>query len=64
MTTTSTEPTTYAAAYAILAAIAERLKGTGNVGAIDMLAEDVRAARVAYDTCRTRLSARACRKLW
>ncbi len=57
-TTIATKPvTTYAAAYAALAAIAERLKGAGTAASIDTLAEDVRAARAAYAACRTRLDA-------
>lgn len=57
-TTTTAKPvTSYAAAYAQLAAIAERLKGAGSAASIDTLAEDVRAARHAYATCRARLDA-------
>ncbi len=48
---------TYAAAYAALAAIAERLRGAGTAATIDTLAEDVRAARRHYDVCRSRLAA-------
>ena len=49
--------TSYAAAYAQLAAIAERLKGAGTAASIDTLAEDVRAARHNYELCRSRLAA-------
>lgn len=60
-TTTTNSPgktlTTYAAAYAQLSAVAERLKGAGTASSIDTLAEDVRAARQAYDVCRSRLEA-------
>ena len=57
-TTTTAKPSiTYAAAYAQLAAIAERLKGAGTATSIDTLAEDVRAARQAYTACRARLDA-------
>lgn len=58
MTTTATKSaSTYVAAYATLAGIAERLKGTGQPTAIDTLADDVRAARAAYATCKARLDA-------
>ena len=58
MTTTAIKPaTTYAAAYATLASIAERLKGAGTAAALDTLAEDVKAARQAYATCKCRLDA-------
>ncbi len=58
--TTITKPApanTYAAAYAILGAIADRLKGAGTAATIDTLADDVRAARQAYGVCRARLDA-------
>lgn len=51
MTTIATKPaSTYAAAYAQLTAIAERLKGAGTASSIDTLADDVRAARQIYAT--------------
>ena len=57
-TTTTAKPViSYAAAYAQLAAIAERLKGAGTAASIDTLAEDVRNARLNYEVCRNRLSA-------
>ncbi len=58
--TTITKPApanTYAAAYATLGAIADRLKGASTAATIDTLAEDVRAARQAYAVCRSRLDA-------
>ena len=56
--TTVAKPTTsYATSYATLAGIAERLKGAGTAAGIDTLAEDVRAARLAYAACRGRLDA-------
>ena len=48
---------TYAAAYARLAAIAERLRAGGAATSVDTLVEDVRAARAAYELCRNRLDA-------
>lgn len=59
MTTTTTAKlvTSYAAAYAQLAAIAERLKGTGNAASIDTLAQDVAEARNLYASCKARLNA-------
>lgn len=57
MTSAVNPATTYAVAYAQLAAIAERLKGAGTAASIDTLAEDVRAARHAYTACRARLDA-------
>ena len=57
-TTTINKPVvTYAAAYAALSAIAEKLKGAGTAASIDTLAEDVRAARYNYELCRSRLAA-------
>ena len=47
---------TYAAAYARLTAIAERLKGAGATD-VDTLVQDLRAARMAYSTCKSRLDA-------
>ena len=47
---------TYAAAYAKLAAIAEKLKGAGATD-VDTLVQDLRAARTAYATCKSRLDA-------
>ena len=55
--TTAKPSTTYAAAYAQLAAIAERLKGTGNAASIDTLAQDVAEARNLYASCKARLNA-------
>lgn len=58
MTTIAMKPaSTYAAAYAQLTAIAERLKGAGTASSIDTMADDVRAARAAYATCKARLDA-------
>lgn len=48
---------TYAASYAKLAAIAERLRAGGGATSVDTLVEDVRAARAAHDVCRARLAA-------
>jgi exonuclease VII small subunit len=48
---------TYSAAYARLAAIAERLKNNTAATTVDSLVEDVRAAREAYALCRARLDA-------
>ena len=57
-TTTTAKPvTSYAIAYAQLAAIGERLKGASTAASIDTLAEDVRAARQAHAACRARLAA-------
>ena len=47
---------TYAAAYATLTNIAQRLS-TGSGATIDNLAADVRAAHQAHATCRARLDA-------
>ena len=48
---------TYAAAYARLASIAERLRAGGAAVSVDTLVEDVRAARAAHEVCRARLDA-------
>lgn len=56
-TTTIAPAITYAAAYAALSAVAERLKGAGTAATIDTLAEDVRIARYHYELCRSRLAA-------
>ncbi len=56
-TTTIKSIVTYAAAYAALSSVAERLKGVGTAASIDTLAEDVRAARYNYELCRSRLDA-------
>lgn len=59
-TTTATDtmkPVSYAAAYAALSAVAERLKGAGTAASLDTLAEDVRTARYNYEVCRSRLAA-------
>ena len=48
---------TYAASYAKLAAIAERLRAGGAAVSVDTLVEDVRAARAAHEVCRARLDA-------
>ena len=47
----------YAANYARLAAIAERLRAGGAAVSVDTLVEDVRAARLAHEVCRARLDA-------
>ena len=47
----------YAASYAKLAAIAERLRAGGAAVSVDALVEDVRAARAAHEVCRARLDA-------
>ncbi len=49
--------TTYAAAYAQLAAIADKLRSTANTGSVDTLVDDIRQARAAHAICRTRLDA-------
>ena len=57
-TTAAVRPTlTYAAAYAQLAAIAERLKGAGTAASIDTLAQDVADARSLHASCKARLDA-------
>ena len=54
---TNIQPTeTYAAAYAVLSAIAEKLKNANSAN-IDTLADDVRAARKAAEICRARIDA-------
>ena len=54
---TAVEPTsTYAAAYAELAEIVERLRGNGSTS-IDSLVDSVRRARAAHGVCRARLAA-------
>lgn len=54
----ATKPvTSYAAAYGQLAAIADRLKGSGTSATIDTLAEDVAAARRAFSLAKERLDA-------
>ena len=56
--TTTAKPTvTYAAAYATLASIAERLKGAGTAASLDTLASDVSEARKCYQGARDRLDA-------
>ncbi len=57
MTETIASSQTYAAAYAKLTTIAEKLKSAGTATSIDTLADDVRGARQAYATCRLRLDA-------
>lgn len=54
---TNLQPTeTYAAAYAQLSAIAEKLKNASAAN-VDTLADDVRAARRAAGICRARIDA-------
>ena len=48
---------TYAAAYAKLAAIAERLRATGSAASIDTLVDDTREARSLHAICRDRIDA-------
>ena len=48
---------TYAAAYAKLTAIAEKLKGAGAVANLDDIVDDLRAARAAHAVCKERLDA-------
>ena len=55
--TTATSTVTYAAAYATLASIAERLKGAGTAASLDTLASDVSEARKCYQAARSRLDA-------
>ena len=45
----------YAAAYARLAAIAEKLKGAGATANLDEIVDDLRAARAAHAVCKARL---------
>lgn len=47
----------YAASYATLSAIAERLRNPGTAATVDSLVADVRAARAAYAACKSRLDA-------
>ena len=56
-TSTPTSTETYAAAYAKLSQIAEKLKNTGATASVDSLVDDLRAARIAYRTCKIRLDA-------
>ena len=57
-TAITAKPTvTYAAAYATLASIAERLKGPGTAASLDTLASDVYEARRCYQEARDRLDA-------
>lgn len=48
---------TYAAAYARLAAIAERLRATGSAASIDTLIDDIRQARSLHAICGDRIDA-------
>lgn len=48
---------TYAAAYARLSQIAEKLKTSGASANVDSIVEDLRAARLAYSICKSRLDA-------
>ena len=48
---------TYASAYARLAAIAEKLRGTGATANLDSIVDDLRAARAAHAICKARLDA-------
>ena len=58
MTSTSVQPTaTYAAAYAKLSAIAEKLRATGSAATVDTLVDDIRAARSAHAICKSRIEA-------
>ena len=54
---TTTPAMSYAAAYATLASIAERLKAPGTAASIDTLAQDVANARQAYEQCSSRIKA-------
>lgn len=56
---TTANPTTetYAAAYATLSRIAEKLKAAGATAAVDDLVADLKDARTAYNTCKSRLDA-------
>ena len=54
---TLTSTLTYAAAYARLAAIAERLRATGSAASIDTLVDDTREARSLHAICRDRIDA-------
>ena len=55
--TTTNAVVSYAAAYATLAGIAERLKAPGTAASIDTLAQDVVMARQAYEQCSNRIKA-------
>lgn len=55
--TTAPSVTSYAAAYAALADVAQRLKGVGSAASIDTLAQDVALARQMYGIARSRLDA-------
>ncbi len=57
MTTTSQlQPTTtYAAAYAKVAAMAEKLRASGSATTVDTHIDDIRAARAAHSMCKSRL---------
>ena len=58
MTTNSPQATiTYAAAYAKLSAIAEKLRATGSAATVDTLVDDIRAARAAHAICKSRIAA-------
>ena len=48
---------TYAAAYARLTAIAERLKGAGATSDLESVVRDLRDARAAHAFCKNRLDA-------
>ena len=56
-TTAPASTETYAAAYARLAAIAERLKGAGAAASHDDIVDDLKAARAAHAVCKARLDA-------
>ena len=47
----------YAANYATLTAIAERLRNPGTATTVDSLVADVKAARAAHTACKSRLDA-------
>ena len=55
--TTAAPAQSYAAAYAKLAAIADKLRAAGSAASVDSLVEDLREARSAYAICRARLDA-------
>ena len=55
--TTAQPDTNYAAAYAALADIAQRLKGPGTAASLDTLAQDVALARKMFGIARSRLDA-------
>ncbi len=54
-TATPASTETYASAYARLSQIADRLKTAGTSANVDSIVEDLRAARLAYATCKSRL---------